>query len=108
MLAPDKRAAATQSFDKPRATVTVKWETEKKDESGESKKTPGQVTLHFGKSMNQKLFVKPDQWPRVNAIEDGTWFAEVEGAPSPPPEHHPALFAALPLAKLRRWDSSLL
>src|SRR5262249_5599871 len=68
VVAPDKRDAAAEGFDKPSATITVKWETEKKGPDGEKKKTPHTATLTFGKddAEKKKLYVKSDDWPRVN------------------------------------------
>jgi hypothetical protein len=73
VVEPGKRDPAAQGFDKLGTTVTVKWETEKTGADGNKTKTPGQTTLKFGKhdAEKKKLYVKTDDWPRVNAVEDG-------------------------------------
>jgi hypothetical protein len=73
VVEPGKRDPAAQGFDKPGTSVTVKWEAEKTGADGNKTKTPGQATLTFGKhdTEKKKLYVKADDWPRVNAVEDG-------------------------------------
>jgi Domain of unknown function (DUF4340) len=68
----DKPDPAAQGFDKPGTTIVVKWETEKKAPDGTTTKTPHHATLKFGKNDKEKkkLYVKADDWLRINAVDD--------------------------------------
>jgi hypothetical protein len=72
VIDPGKRDAAAEGFDKPGTSITVKWETEKTGADGNKTKKSEQTTLKFGKhdAEKKKLYVKTDDWPRVNAVED--------------------------------------
>ena len=102
IVAADEANPAAQGFDKP-ATIKVTWETEKKDAEGDAKKTTKSTTLKLGKSVNNKLLVKVDDWPRVNVVDDGS----ATNPNPPPPVSRPALYAAVPLAHFMALDNGL-
>jgi hypothetical protein len=57
----------------PVVTVTVEEETKEKDSKGEKVKKKREITVRLGKhdAAAKKLYVQADDWPRIDAVDDG-------------------------------------
>jgi hypothetical protein len=59
--------------DSPVVTVAVEEEAKEKDSRGEKVKKKRDLTVRLGKhdAAAKKLYVQADDWPRINAVDDG-------------------------------------